>query len=61
MRRSRWGHHGDLEGTFVRTGFTADGERSVVLTVNGRTTDETQLLRTEKALQGLIDKMLCGR
>ncbi|MEU0779902.1 serine hydrolase domain-containing protein [Streptomyces sp. NPDC006135] len=58
---SRWGHHGDLEGTFVRTGFTADGERSVVLTVNGRTTDETRLLRTEKALQGLIDRMLCGR
>ncbi|MFF5981535.1 serine hydrolase domain-containing protein [Streptomyces olindensis] len=58
---SRWGHHGDLEGTFVRTGFTADGERSVVITVSGRDTDETRLLRTEKALQGLIDKMLCGR
>ncbi|MEU4490314.1 serine hydrolase domain-containing protein [Streptomyces purpurascens] len=56
---SRWGHHGDLEGTFVRTGFTADGRRSVVVTVNGRTTDDTQLLTTEKALQGLIDRMLC--
>ncbi|MEU6914475.1 serine hydrolase domain-containing protein [Streptomyces olindensis] len=58
---SRWGHHGDLEGTFVRTGFTADGERSVVITVSGRNTDETRLLRTEKALQGFIDRMLCGR
>ncbi|GAA4293249.1 serine hydrolase domain-containing protein [Streptomyces venetus] len=58
---SRWGHHGDLEGTFVRTGFTADGERSVVLTVNGRTTDDTRLLTTEKAMQGLIDRFLCRR
>ncbi|QWB25753.1 MULTISPECIES: serine hydrolase [Streptomyces] len=58
---SRWGHHGDLEGTFVRTGFTADGRRSVVVTVNGRTTDDTQLLTAEKALQGLIDRMLCRR
>ena len=56
---SRWGHHGDLEGTFVRTGFTADGRRSVVVTVGGRTTDDTRLLTTEKALQGLIDRMLC--
>ncbi|MFC9126836.1 serine hydrolase domain-containing protein [Streptomyces sp. NPDC057099] len=58
---SRWGHHGDLEGTFVRTGFTADGSRSVIVTVNGRTTDDTRLLTTEKALQGLIDRMLCRR
>ncbi|EFL31973.1 beta-lactamase [Streptomyces viridochromogenes DSM 40736] len=58
---SRWGHHGDLEGTFVRTGFSADGRRSVVLTVNGRTTDDTRLLTTEKAMQGLIDRFLCRR
>ncbi|WP_030239560.1 serine hydrolase domain-containing protein [Streptomyces sp. NRRL S-455] len=58
---SRWGHHGDLEGTFVRTGFTADGRRSVVVTVSGRTTDDTRLLATEKALQELIDRLLCRR
>ncbi|MEU0740837.1 serine hydrolase domain-containing protein [Streptomyces sp. NPDC006134] len=58
---SRWGHHGDLEGTFVRTGFTDGGRRSVVVTVNGRTTDDRQLLVVEKALQGLIDRALCGR
>ncbi|WP_244204147.1 serine hydrolase domain-containing protein [Streptomyces africanus] len=58
---SRWGHHGDLEGTFVRTGFTADGRRSVVVTAGGRTTDEARLLATEKVLQGLIDRMLCRR
>ncbi|MFF7767979.1 serine hydrolase domain-containing protein [Streptomyces massasporeus] len=57
---SRWGHHGDLEGTFVRTGFAADGSRSVVVTVGGRTTDDAQLLTTERALQHLVDRMLCG-
>ncbi|MFC9506912.1 serine hydrolase domain-containing protein [Streptomyces sp. NPDC057002] len=56
---SRWGHHGDLEGTFVRTGVTADGSRAVVVTANGRTTDDTHLLTTEKALQGIIDRLLC--
>ncbi|MFI6374814.1 serine hydrolase domain-containing protein [Streptomyces sp. NPDC050546] len=57
----RWGHHGDLEGTFVRTGVTADGGRSVVVTVQGRTTDNAHLLTTEKTLQGIVDRLLCRR
>ncbi|MDQ0835998.1 hypothetical protein QF032_007842 [Streptomyces achromogenes] len=30
-----WGHGGDLEGFTVRTSFTADGRRSVVVVANG--------------------------
>ncbi|MFI2224531.1 serine hydrolase domain-containing protein [Streptomyces fradiae] len=55
----RWGHHGDLEGAMVRTGLTADGSRSVVIALSGRTTDKRRLLATEKALQGLVERMLC--
>ncbi|MFD2686330.1 hypothetical protein ACFS5L_15985 [Streptomyces phyllanthi] len=45
-----WGHGGDLEGFTVRTGFTADGGRSVVV-ANGTGGDE-------RAVRGLVDRAL---
>ncbi|MER7046460.1 serine hydrolase domain-containing protein [Streptomyces jumonjinensis] len=56
----RWGHGGDLDGTTVRTGFTDDGSRSVVVTASGKTADFTQLMRAERAVQRLVERALCG-
>ncbi|WAP59065.1 serine hydrolase domain-containing protein [Streptomyces sp. S465] len=56
----RWGHGGDLEGATVRTGFTEGGRRSVTISSSGKTADDEQVLRAEGALQGLIDRVLCG-
>ncbi|MEU4895621.1 serine hydrolase domain-containing protein [Streptomyces sp. NPDC044780] len=56
----RWGHGGDLEGATVRTGFTEGGRRSVTISSSGKTADDEQVLRAESALQGLIDRVLCG-
>ncbi|QNP73119.1 beta-lactamase family protein [Streptomyces roseirectus] len=55
----RWGHGGDGDGDFVRTGFTADGRRSVVITASGKTSQEDQLLRVEALFQKLTDTALC--
>ncbi|MGW5690361.1 serine hydrolase domain-containing protein [Streptomyces asiaticus] len=55
----RWGHGGDLEGATVRTGFTEGGRRSVTISSSGKTADDEQLLRAEKVMQGLIDRVLC--
>ncbi|MBP8534217.1 serine hydrolase [Streptomyces sp. MK37H] len=55
----RWGHGGDLEGATVRTGFTEGGRRSVTISSSGKTADDEQLLRAERVLQGLIDRVLC--
>ncbi|WP_309054638.1 serine hydrolase domain-containing protein [Streptomyces sp.] len=57
----RWGHGGDLEGGTVRTGFTEDGQRSVVIVASGKTPGDEQLLRAERAVQRLTDLALCGR
>ncbi|MCZ9340770.1 serine hydrolase, partial [Streptomyces sp. TRM76130] len=46
----RWGHGGDLEGGTVRTGFTEDGQRSVVIVASGKTPGDEQLLRAERAV-----------
>ncbi|WNO76629.1 serine hydrolase domain-containing protein [Streptomyces sp. AM8-1-1] len=54
-----WGHGGDLEGFTVRTGFTADRRRSVVVVANGTGGDE-QRLAAERAVRGLVDRALCG-
>ncbi|WP_328907586.1 beta-lactamase family protein [Streptomyces sp. NBC_00234] len=54
-----WGHGGDLEGNTVRTGFTADGSRSVVVAANG-TGGEEQLLAAERAVRSLVDRALCA-
>ncbi|WNE99636.1 serine hydrolase [Streptomyces luomodiensis] len=56
----RWGHGGDLEGATVRTGFAEGGRRSVTISSSGKTADDEQVLRAEGALQGLIDRVLCG-
>ncbi|WP_009998916.1 serine hydrolase domain-containing protein [Streptomyces clavuligerus] len=56
----RWGHGGDLDGTTVRTGFTDDGSRSVVVTASGKTADVNQLIRAERAVQRLVERALCG-
>ncbi|MEV0223674.1 serine hydrolase domain-containing protein [Streptomyces sp. NPDC050704] len=56
----RWGHGGDLDGHTVRTGFTADGRRSVVISASGKTADDEQLFRAELTVQRLTDVALCG-
>lgn len=56
----RWGHGGDLEGASVRTGFSGDGRRSVVITASGKTADDEDVLRAERAVQRLTDVALCG-
>ncbi|MEU8875055.1 serine hydrolase domain-containing protein [Streptomyces javensis] len=55
----RWGHGGDLEGATVRTGFTEGGRRSVTISSSGKTADDEQLLRAERVMQGLVDRVLC--
>ncbi|MEV5729095.1 serine hydrolase domain-containing protein [Streptomyces pharetrae] len=54
-----WGHGGDLEGFTVRTGFSADGRRSVVVVANGTGGGE-RLLGAERAVRGLVDRALCA-
>ncbi|MER6912746.1 serine hydrolase domain-containing protein [Streptomyces sp. NPDC000594] len=56
----RWGHGGDLDGTTIRTGFTTDGERSVVITASGKTAEFDRLARAEGAVQRLLERTLCG-
>ncbi|CAM5296425.1 Beta-lactamase class C and other penicillin binding protein-like protein OS=Streptomyces glaucescens OX=1907 GN=SGLAU_01895 PE=4 SV=1 [Streptomyces glaucescens] len=53
-----WGHGGDL-GVTVRTGFSADGRRSVVVIANGTGGGE-RLLGAERAVRGLVDRALCA-
>jgi D-alanyl-D-alanine carboxypeptidase len=53
-----WGHGGDLEGFTVRTGFTADGHRAVIVVANG--TSDERLLAAERAVRGLVDRALCA-
>lgn len=55
----RWGHGGDTDGGTIRTGVTEDGQRSVVLTASGKTSDADQLLRAEEAVRQLADGVLC--
>ncbi|MGO4424434.1 serine hydrolase, partial [Streptomyces sp. MCAF7] len=56
----RWGHGGDLEGGTVRTAFSADGRRSVVISASGTTSDDERMLRAERAVQALLDRVMCG-
>jgi D-alanyl-D-alanine carboxypeptidase len=55
-----WGHGGDLEGFTVRTGFTADARRSVVVVATGTGGGLEQLLAAERAVRGLVDRALCS-
>ncbi|MFE8953037.1 hypothetical protein [Streptomyces althioticus] len=43
----------------MRTGFSADGRRSVVVVANGTGSGE-QLLAAERAVRGLVDRALCA-
>ncbi len=56
----RWGHGGDVEGGTVRTGFTADGKRGVVIAASGKASDDAWLMKAERSLQSLLDQTLCG-
>ncbi|MDX3228743.1 serine hydrolase domain-containing protein [Streptomyces sp. ME19-01-6] len=56
----RWGHGGDLEGGTVVTGFSPDGRRSVVVSASGTSSDDEESLRSVKAVQGLLDRVMCG-
>jgi D-alanyl-D-alanine carboxypeptidase len=54
------GHGGDILGFTTRTGVTADGERSVVISVSTQRYDsETRARRLEAAVDRLIDRALC--
>ncbi|MBB5937975.1 serine hydrolase domain-containing protein [Streptomyces zagrosensis] len=56
----RWGHGGDIDGGVVRTGFTADGKRGVVIAASGKKVDYDHLIKAERAFQGLVNQALCG-
>jgi D-alanyl-D-alanine carboxypeptidase len=54
------GHGGDILGFMTRTGVTADGERSVVISVSTQRFDsETRARRLEAAADRLINRALC--
>lgn len=55
-----WHHGGDDPGYKTRTGVTADGRRSVVVSMSAQIGDERSL-RQEKAAGDLIDRALCDR
>ncbi|MFE6778669.1 serine hydrolase domain-containing protein [Streptomyces sp. NPDC057702] len=56
----RWGHGGDVEGGTVRTGFTSDGKRGVVIVASGKEPGDAWLLKAERSVQSLLDQALCG-
>ncbi|WP_158070496.1 hypothetical protein [Streptomyces luteocolor] len=55
------GHGGDAEGLTVRAAVSGDGRRTVVLNASGKRSDEASLMAAEKAVQGLLDRTMCGR
>jgi D-alanyl-D-alanine carboxypeptidase len=57
---ARWGHGGDVEGTTVRVGVTADGERSIVLDASGTGADWADVVVAEAAVRSLMDAYLCA-
>ncbi|WP_055549027.1 serine hydrolase [Streptomyces sp. NBRC 110028] len=57
----RWGHGGDLDGGTIRTAVAPDGRRSVVVMTTGTTYDAKRLLTGERAVQSLLDDVMCGR
>ncbi|MFI0815330.1 serine hydrolase domain-containing protein [Streptomyces sp. NPDC021098] len=58
---SRWGHGGDLDGGSVRTATDGHGRRTVVIMTTGSTSDDEQLLAAERAVQALLDEVMCAR
>jgi D-alanyl-D-alanine carboxypeptidase len=53
-------HGGDILGFMTRTGVTAEGEHSVVISVSTRRYDSgTRARRLEAAADRLIDRALC--
>ncbi|MFD7502240.1 serine hydrolase domain-containing protein [Streptomyces sp. NPDC059850] len=56
----RWGHGGDLAGGTVRTTTDSAGHRSVVIMTTGATADEKEQLAAEKAVQTLLDDVMCA-
>ncbi|NSC22396.1 beta-lactamase family protein [Streptomyces albus subsp. chlorinus] len=56
---SYWHHEGDGFGSYTRTGVTADGRRSVVISVtsDGGAPDQ---IRLNTATRRLVDHALCG-
>ncbi len=57
----RWGHPGDVEGTMVRSGYSTDARRGLVLTADGTSSDEKKLAAAERAVQRFADRVLCRR
>ncbi|MFE4971548.1 serine hydrolase domain-containing protein [Kitasatospora sp. NPDC056651] len=56
-----WGHEGGDAGWITATGVTADGRRSVAVSLSGVRADTPEdVLRVERALSGLVDDALCG-
>ncbi|MEV0167691.1 serine hydrolase domain-containing protein [Nonomuraea fuscirosea] len=54
------GHGGDILGFSTRTGVTADGKRSIVVSVSTERFDSTErALRLEAAVDRLVDRALC--
>ncbi|GAA3134954.1 serine hydrolase [Streptosporangium carneum] len=54
-----WSHGGDIYGYKTRSGVTADGGRSVVVSMNTQLGDE-RAARQEKAAGDLVDRALCA-
>ncbi|WP_217708408.1 serine hydrolase domain-containing protein [Nonomuraea rhodomycinica] len=56
-----WGHEGGDSGWISAAGVTADGRRSVALSLSGVVADSTaEVLRVERAASKLIDDALCA-
>ncbi|GAA5051438.1 D-alanyl-D-alanine carboxypeptidase [Thermocatellispora tengchongensis] len=56
-----WGHGGDILGFMTRTGVTADGKRSVVISVSTERFDSAKrALQIEDAVDRLVNRALCG-
>ncbi|MCK2215201.1 beta-lactamase family protein [Actinomadura sp. ATCC 31491] len=57
-----WGHGGDILGYMTRTGVSADGKLSVIVSMSSERKDSLDaLLRQDKAAATLIDHVLCRK
>ncbi|WP_380280183.1 serine hydrolase domain-containing protein [Kitasatospora purpeofusca] len=57
-----WGHEGGDAGWITASAVTADGRRSVTVSLSGvHAPSEDDVLRVEQAMSRLVDDALCGR
>ncbi|MFB7473793.1 serine hydrolase domain-containing protein [Kitasatospora sp. NPDC056184] len=57
-----WGHEGGDAGWITASGATADGRRSVTVSLSGvLAASEDDVLHVEQAMSKLVDDALCGR